>query len=359
MAIEAGLDTGPVFASARTPIDAGRDRGRAARSAGRSWAPTCWSRRSPTSRAIEPAPQVGEPTYAEKLTVEEFELDPAAPPAELVRTVRAGNPRPGAWIPVDGKRLKVWRAHIDDGRFVPDEVQPEGKATDAVRRVAHRSPRRRHRSRDARRPARSRSRPWCGSRTVRTRTSCFPGCCARPGWSNASGRRPPSSSTARSGGVARSTRCSSRCSTATSTTWTRRCVPRSGSACTSSSKGSHAHAAVGETVGALGRVAPRAKGFVNAVLRRVADARTALAVASRRLRRRGRASARRCPTGSSTGCSPTSASRTVGPRSEIANEPPALTLRVEPAAGRRGRRRGRARRGRRRRRARRAAAATR
>ncbi len=30
------------------------------------------------------------------------------------------------------------------------------------------------------------------------------------------------------------------------------------------------HAAVGETVGALGRVAPRAKGFVNAVLRRVA-----------------------------------------------------------------------------------------
>ncbi len=31
------------------------------------------------------------------------------------------------------------------------------------------------------------------------------------------------------------------------------------------------HAAVGETVGALARVAPRAKGFVNAVLRRVAD----------------------------------------------------------------------------------------
>jgi methionyl-tRNA formyltransferase len=74
-----------------------------------------------------PRPQEGDPTYAEKLTVEEFELDPNAPATELVRTVRAGNPRPGAWILVDGKRLKVWRAHVEDDRFVPDEVQPEGK----------------------------------------------------------------------------------------------------------------------------------------------------------------------------------------------------------------------------------------
>jgi 16S rRNA (cytosine967-C5)-methyltransferase len=36
-------------------------------------------------------------------------------------------------------------------------------------------------------------------------------------------------------------------------------------------EGVPAHAAVGETVGAVGRSAPRAKGFVNAVLRRVAD----------------------------------------------------------------------------------------
>jgi methionyl-tRNA formyltransferase len=41
--------------------------------------------------------------------------------------VRAGNPRPGAWLTVDGKRLKVWRGHVDGDRFVPDEVQPEGK----------------------------------------------------------------------------------------------------------------------------------------------------------------------------------------------------------------------------------------
>jgi methionyl-tRNA formyltransferase len=72
---------------------------------------------------------VGEPTLAPKLTVEEFELDFARPPDELVRVVRAGNPRPGAWTTVDGRRLKVWRARVgDDGLLELLEVQPEGRA---------------------------------------------------------------------------------------------------------------------------------------------------------------------------------------------------------------------------------------
>lgn len=81
--------------------------------------------------ALTPVPQVGDATYAAKLTPEEFELEASLPPEALVRRVRAGNPRPGAWRALDdahgGVRLKVWRAHTDDGRFVPDEVQPEGK----------------------------------------------------------------------------------------------------------------------------------------------------------------------------------------------------------------------------------------
>jgi methionyl-tRNA formyltransferase len=77
--------------------------------------------------AIEPEPQLGESTYADKLTVAEFHLDLTRPATDLVRMVRAGNPRPGAWLDVDGARLKVWRAHAAAGRLVPDEVQPEGK----------------------------------------------------------------------------------------------------------------------------------------------------------------------------------------------------------------------------------------
>ena len=63
--------------------------------------------------------------------------------------MRAGNPRPGAWMQVAGRRVKVWRAHpagadtdspLEPGTVTPqpalatvegllvlEEVQPEGK----------------------------------------------------------------------------------------------------------------------------------------------------------------------------------------------------------------------------------------
>jgi methionyl-tRNA formyltransferase len=126
MALEAGLDTGPVYAQESTPIGADETAGELrARLVGIGT--DLLVRTVAQVATTDPTPQVGEPTYAEKLTVEEFHLDPAAPAADLVRRVRAGNPRPGAWITVGGKRLKVWRAHEEDGRLVPDEVQPEGK----------------------------------------------------------------------------------------------------------------------------------------------------------------------------------------------------------------------------------------
>lgn len=126
MAIEAGLDTGPVYASDRTPIDPSETAGELhARLVAMGTA--LLLRALPDVPGAVPTPQVGEPTYAEKLTVDEFEVDPDAPAVDLDRLVRAGNPRPGAWILVEGKRLKVWRAHVDADRFVPDEVQLEGK----------------------------------------------------------------------------------------------------------------------------------------------------------------------------------------------------------------------------------------
>jgi methionyl-tRNA formyltransferase len=83
----------------------------------------------PSVASTTPVPQAGEPTTADKLTVEEFELDVTRPADELVRVVRAGNPRPGAWTTVDGARLKVWRARAAaDGGFDLLEVQPEGRA---------------------------------------------------------------------------------------------------------------------------------------------------------------------------------------------------------------------------------------
>jgi methionyl-tRNA formyltransferase len=127
MRIDSGLDTGPVFAVERTPIapdeTAGELRARLVDLGTRLMVETL-----PQVPELEPWPQAGESTYADKLDVAEFELDWSRPATEILRVVRAGNPRPGAWTTVDGRRLKVWRAQIDDaGALEPVVVQPEGK----------------------------------------------------------------------------------------------------------------------------------------------------------------------------------------------------------------------------------------
>jgi methionyl-tRNA formyltransferase len=97
------------------------------------------------SRPLGPAaPQVGDVTYAEKITPAELELDWSRPAAELDRVVRVG----GAWTTFRGRRLKVLAAtptpatsaaagalHTDAatvgtsaGGLRLDVVQPEGKA---------------------------------------------------------------------------------------------------------------------------------------------------------------------------------------------------------------------------------------
>ncbi|HEX2737098.1 MAG TPA: methionyl-tRNA formyltransferase [Acidimicrobiia bacterium] len=144
MALEAGLDTGPVYARVSTTIGAhetaGELHGRLVELGTDLLVATL-----PSIGTATPEPQAGEPTYAEKLTVEEFELDWSRPAMELARLVRAGNPKPGAWTHASGKRLKVLRAHPVDGEapagavvapasvgsgrglLALDEVQPEGK----------------------------------------------------------------------------------------------------------------------------------------------------------------------------------------------------------------------------------------
>ena len=69
MAIEAGLDTGPVFASVRTPIGPSETAGELHdRLVG--LATDLLVATLPDIPSLVPSPQVGEPTYAEKLTVD-------------------------------------------------------------------------------------------------------------------------------------------------------------------------------------------------------------------------------------------------------------------------------------------------
>ena len=71
-------------------------------------------------------PQRGETTYAEKITPADRELD-LSDPLDSWRRVRALSPHIGARAELDGRRVTVWRARLEDGRFLPEVVQPEGR----------------------------------------------------------------------------------------------------------------------------------------------------------------------------------------------------------------------------------------
>lgn len=149
MRIDAGLDTGPVYRTVRTPIGDTETGGELTDRLVTLGTPALLEVLAGLPD-LEPEEQQGDATYAEKLNVEEFHLDPSHPAARLVRVVRAGNPRPGAWLVANGKRVKVLRAHAipgdapagaarselrwpgatlqtASGTLVLDEVQVEGR----------------------------------------------------------------------------------------------------------------------------------------------------------------------------------------------------------------------------------------
>jgi len=149
MQLEAGLDTGPVYACRTIPITPDDTAGELRRRLADLGTEMLLAEIDAVPTAT-PTPQKGEETYAGKLSVEEFAVDWSRPAAELARLVMAGNPKPGAWTTAKGARLKLLRAKAEpaseaggaepgmivgpgrvatgDGVLVLVEVQPEGKA---------------------------------------------------------------------------------------------------------------------------------------------------------------------------------------------------------------------------------------
>jgi methionyl-tRNA formyltransferase len=119
----AALDAGPIAAQAAFPIggedDAGAVFGRAAEVAAELLDDVL---REPRFR---PQPEEGV-TYAEKIAAADRELDLSDAEA-AVRVVRALSPHIGARTRLADRDVIVWRARVDDGEFVPVEVQPSGK----------------------------------------------------------------------------------------------------------------------------------------------------------------------------------------------------------------------------------------
>jgi methionyl-tRNA formyltransferase len=117
------LDAGPIAAQESFPIgpedDAGSMFARSAEVAARLLDEVL-----PEPSFVE-QPEEGA-TYAEKIGPADRELD-LGDAVDAWRRVRALSPHIGAWTTLEGRRVIVWRARLDDGAFVPLEVQPEGR----------------------------------------------------------------------------------------------------------------------------------------------------------------------------------------------------------------------------------------
>ena len=111
MQMEAGLDTGPVRATARTPI-LRKTLGELTTELSHLGAGLMVK----VLADIDQHPAIPQPedgvTYASKIDKAESKLDYAQDAAQVDRQIRAFNPFPGAWFEYDGERYKILQADI-------------------------------------------------------------------------------------------------------------------------------------------------------------------------------------------------------------------------------------------------------
>jgi methionyl-tRNA formyltransferase len=118
------LDAGPVAAQQAFPIGPTDDAGDVYRKA----AEIATDLLDDVLAGAELRPQTDDgATYAEKLSAADRELDPKAPAEESLRRIRALSPHIGARGTLEGRRVTIWKARIDEGRLVPEIVQAEGR----------------------------------------------------------------------------------------------------------------------------------------------------------------------------------------------------------------------------------------
>lgn len=79
--------------------------------------------------AMTPTPQSGEATYAHKIDKSEARLDWSRPASEIERHIRGLSPFPGAWCEIDGTRVKIHLAAVEDASGISGQTQV-GKALD-------------------------------------------------------------------------------------------------------------------------------------------------------------------------------------------------------------------------------------
>jgi methionyl-tRNA formyltransferase len=84
---------------------------------------------------VEGTEQVGEPTYAKKITSAEARIDWSRPAAEVDAHIRGLSPFPGAWFEVPGEDGPV-RIKVLMSRVAPDGSGETGQVLDSALRIA-------------------------------------------------------------------------------------------------------------------------------------------------------------------------------------------------------------------------------
>jgi methionyl-tRNA formyltransferase len=124
MRMDAGLDTGPVFAQRRVAIGADDDFGvlhdRLAELGAETLLTVLADLTNGNARSIA-QPEAGV-TYARKIEKAETALHWERPAAELERAVRAFRPSPGALARLRGDATKVWRSRVVSGHGRPGTI---------------------------------------------------------------------------------------------------------------------------------------------------------------------------------------------------------------------------------------------
>ena len=121
MQMQAGLDTGPVLAEARTPIgpeDTTADLHDRLAEMGAALIGDVLDR-LPLPAAPQPSEGV---TYAQKIDKAEARIDWALPAPQVDRQIRGLSPFPGAWCMLGGERIKLLRSRLAAGAGAPGTV---------------------------------------------------------------------------------------------------------------------------------------------------------------------------------------------------------------------------------------------
>lgn len=122
MQMEAGLDTGPVLSTVRTPIGAEETTAQLhdrLSAIGAALIVETLDRLDDLPAETQPEDGV---TYADKIDKSEARVDWTRPAAEVDRLIRGLSPFPGAWTEIGGQRVKLLASRLATGSGAPGEV---------------------------------------------------------------------------------------------------------------------------------------------------------------------------------------------------------------------------------------------